>query len=83
MKKVIVKGPALSRSGYGEQTRFAIQALRSRPELFDIYILNTGWGNTGQMAAQTEEVKWIVGNLTKTAHYLQATGNQPNFAFRS
>ena len=39
MKKVIVKGPALSRSGYGEQTRFAIQALRSRPELFDIYIL--------------------------------------------
>ena len=79
MKKVIVKGPALSRSGYGEQTRFAIQALRSRPELFDIYILNTGWGNTGQMAAQTEEVKWIVENLTKTAHYLQATGNQPNF----
>lgn len=79
MKKVIVKGPALSRSGYGEQTRFAIQALRSRPELFDVYILNTGWGNTGQMAAQTEEVKWIVENLTKTAHYLQATGNQPNF----
>jgi hypothetical protein len=24
MKKIIVRGPALSRSGYGEQTRFAL-----------------------------------------------------------
>jgi len=79
MKKVIVKGPALSRSGYGEQTRFAIEALRSRPDLFDIYIVNTGWGNTGHMATQTELVQWITQNLTKTAQYIQATNNQPNF----
>ena len=27
-KKIIVRGPALSQSGYGEQTRFALRSLR-------------------------------------------------------
>ena len=37
-KKVILRGPLLTRSGYGEQARFALRSLRSREDLFDIYI---------------------------------------------
>ena len=29
-KKILVRGPVLSQSGYGEQSRFALRALRSR-----------------------------------------------------
>ena len=34
--KVLLVGPVLTRSGYGEQARFAMRALRSREDLFDI-----------------------------------------------
>ena len=37
-KKIIVKAPALSRSGYGEQTRFALRALRTVEDKLDIYL---------------------------------------------
>ena len=47
MKKVIVKGPVLSQSGYGEHARFIIRSLRTRPDLFDIYIVAISWGATG------------------------------------
>ena len=46
-KKIIVKGPVLSRSGYGEQSRFALEAIRSREDLFDVYVINIPWGHTG------------------------------------
>ena len=29
-QKVLVKGPVLTQSGYGEQARFALRALRSK-----------------------------------------------------
>ena len=37
-KKILVRGPALSQTGYGEQCRFALRALRSREDLFDIHL---------------------------------------------
>ena len=37
-KKILVTGPALTTSGYGEQARFALRSLRSREDLFDIYL---------------------------------------------
>ena len=46
-KKIFVKGPVLSQSGYGEQARFALRALRSREDLFDVYIQPIPWGKTG------------------------------------
>ena len=46
-KKILVRGPALSMSGYGEQTRFALRALRAYEDLFDIYLIPVGWGKTG------------------------------------
>ena len=46
-KKIFVKGPVLTQSGYGEQARFALRALKSREDLFDIYIQPIIWGGTG------------------------------------
>lgn len=74
MKKIILKGPALSQSGYGEQTRFALKALRKYPELFDIYLINTTWGRTGWIWEDTEERQWIDGLLSKTLVYSQQGG---------
>ena len=34
-KKIFVRGPVLSQSGYGEQSRFTLRALKSREDLFD------------------------------------------------
>lgn len=65
MKKVIVRGPALSRSGYGEHARFLLRALRSSGE-FDIYLINTPWGSTSWRFEDDEERDWIDSLLLKT-----------------
>ena len=78
-KKVIVKGPALSQTGYGEQTRFALRSLRSREDLFDIYIINLEWGNSNHIVADTEFRAWIIQSIQKTAQYIQQTEGTPQF----
>ena len=79
MKKILVKGPALSRSGYGEQTRFALRSLRSRPDLFDIYLINIPWGQTGHISGNDEEINWLHGLLQKTAMYLEQQPTHGHF----
>lgn len=71
MKKVLVKGPALSRSGYGEQCRFALRALNSSPDI-DLYLINTSWGATGWLYEDTEERKWIDDTILKTIKKIQS-----------
>jgi len=73
MRKILVRGPALSRSGYGEQTRFALRALRTREDVFDIYLINIPWGHTGFIADDTEEREWLDFLLRKTIGYMQST----------
>ena len=73
-KKILVKGPLMSRSGYGEQSRFALRALRARPELFDIFIINIPWGKTGQITEETEEKNFINWSMMETAEYLKTGG---------
>jgi glycosyltransferase involved in cell wall biosynthesis len=46
VKKVFVRAPVLTRSGYGEHARMIVDALSTRPELFDIYLEPINWGNT-------------------------------------
>ena len=65
MKKVIVRGPALSRSGYGEHTRFLLRSLRDSGE-FDIYLINTPWGATSWLYEDNDERAWIDKLLMKT-----------------
>jgi len=78
-KKIIVKGPALSQTGYGEQTRFALRALRSREDLFDIYLLNLEWGKSNHIIEDDPERSWLVQALQKTGRYVQDSNGQPEF----
>ena len=71
-KKILVRGPALSMSGYGEQTRFALRCLRAYEELFDIYLIPVGWGKTGWIWESSEERQWIDQIVNKTLQYNQA-----------
>ena len=70
-KKLLVRGPALSRSGYGEQCRFALRSLRAHENIFDIYLLVTNWGHTGWMIEDNEERRWLDDLAKKTAFYQQ------------
>lgn len=65
-KKIFLKGPILSRSGYGEQARFALRSLLSREDIFDIYVFNIPWGKTGWIWEDDEERKIIDQLLIKT-----------------
>lgn len=73
-RKILVKGPALTRSGYGEQTRFALRSLRFREDLFDIYIQPIRWGKTSWINDTSEERKWIDRTIEKTIGYIQQGG---------
>jgi len=70
-KKILVRGPVLSQSGYGEQTRFAIRALKSREDLFDIFIIPTSWGQTGWVWEESEFRKWLDEKITLTQVLIQ------------
>jgi hypothetical protein len=73
-KRIIVRGPALSRSGYGEQCRFALRSLRAHEDRFDIFLENTNWGRTNCMTERTEESQWIEMLIQKTHFYMSSGG---------
>ena len=68
-KKILLRGPLLTRSGYGEQARFALRSLRSREDIFDIYIHPLNWGKTSWVYEDTEERDWIDQAIGKTMMY--------------
>ena len=70
-KKILLKGPILSRSGYGEQARFALRSLLKHQDRFDIFIVNTNWGQTGWTSQNDEERKQIDFLAKKTYHWMQ------------
>jgi glycosyltransferase involved in cell wall biosynthesis len=73
-KTILVKGPVLSQSGYGEQARFALRALRTREDIFDIYICPIAWGKTGWVSLNNEERHWIDERVAKFQTYTQHGG---------
>jgi len=73
-QKIVVRGPVLSQSGYGEQARFALRALKSRENIFDIYIIPTAWGQTGWVSEATEERTWIDKRIAEAHIYTQQGG---------
>ena len=74
IKRVLVRGPALTQSGYGEHTRFLLRSLRKNPDKFDVYLVALGWGQTGWLSEDTEERRWIDEIILKTHHYAQSGG---------
>lgn len=68
-KKVLVRGPALTQSGYGEHTRFLLRSLRAHEKFFDIYLQNLNWGKTNWIWEQSEEREWFDSILARTHEY--------------
>lgn len=68
MKKVLVKAPAVSMSGYGEHARLILRALREQSDI-DLFLMNIRWGQTGNIPRDTEEKRWIESLMAKTNSY--------------
>ncbi len=81
-KKIFVRGPVLSQSGYGEQSRFALRALRSREDLFDIYIQPINWGQTGWIWQETELREWMDKRILETQLLLQKQQLNPDISLQ-
>jgi len=81
-KKIFVRGPVLSQSGYGEQSRFALRALRSREDLFDIYVQPIPWGKTGWVWEDSEFRQWLDGRINETAMLGQQKQLQPDISLQ-
>ena len=73
-KKLLLTGPLLTRSGYGEQARFALRSLRSKEETFDIFIQPIQWGKTSWTIENDEEREWIDKTIEKTIAFIQQGG---------
>ena len=69
-KKILLVGPILTQSGYGKHTRMVYRALKSREDLFDIFILPLNWGATSWTSENTEERKHIDFLINKTVFYM-------------
>ena len=74
MRTVLLKGPILSRSGYGEHARSVFRALQSRPDLYDIYVEPTIWGKTPWSHNVSDENKEIFKCINKRMQF-QGTMN--------
>ena len=68
MKKILLKGPILSQSGYGEQTRFAFRSLMQSGK-YDVYIHAINWGNTSWLWRDDTERRLIDELIKKTVAY--------------
>jgi len=74
-KKVLVRGPVLSQTGYGVQARFALRSLRHYEDTrFDIYIIPVGWGRSSWISDDTEERRWIDERIRETGIYASQGG---------
>ena len=66
MTKVLVRGPVLTRSGYGEHVRFILRALREIEDRLDLYVIPLGWGQTGWVIDNDDERTWLDSIIKKT-----------------
>ena len=79
VKKLLLRAPVLTQSGYGEHGRMVLRALRTREDKYDIYIHATNWGKTSWQWEDTEERQWIDTCLEKTMKYLHENGEDVKF----
>jgi glycosyltransferase involved in cell wall biosynthesis len=75
MKKVLLRGPLLTQSGYGHHARTILRALRTREDLFDIYLQAVPWGKTSWLWEDNEERRWIDNTLQKTMSHIESAGD--------
>ena len=70
-KRVLLTGPILTHSGYGEHARFVWRALKARPDLFDVYVKPVNWGQSAWMWDSTPERQAIDEDIARTAASVQ------------
>ena len=70
-KKVLLVGPILTQSGYGEHARMVYRALKSREDLFDIFINPVNWGSTSWIAEETSEREELDNLINKTYSHMK------------
>lgn len=73
-KKVLIRGPILTASGYGEHARMVYRALKSEPDVFDIYVQPLPWGQTSWLWEDSEERRELDKLINKTHIYVQQKG---------
>ena len=78
-KKVLLRSPLLTQSGYGEHGRFVLRSLRTREDFFDIYLHATDWGKTSWRWEDSEERNFIDQALQKTMKYSHDHEGKPDF----
>ena len=68
--KILVVGPVLTRTGYGEHARFVLRSLRNVPGL-DLFVSPTEWGRSAWVWEDSEERDWIDALIKKAAIHTQ------------
>jgi hypothetical protein len=81
-KKILVNGPVLSQSGYGEQSRFALRALKSREDEFEIFINPINWGQTGWVWQDDDFRQWMDEKITTTQILLSQQKLRPDMSLQ-
>ena len=66
----------------GEQARFALRALRSREDLFDIYLMPIAWGKTGWIWKNDEFRQWMDSRILETQMLIQKKELQPDMSLQ-
>lgn len=69
-KKVLLVGPILTQSGYGVHARTVYRALKSRGDLFDIYVNPISWGQTSWVSEQSSEREELDIIIRKTYQHI-------------
>lgn len=73
-KKVLIRGPILTASGYGEHARMVYRALKSESDLFDIFVHPLTWGQTSWLWSDDQERRDLDQLINKTQIYVQQGG---------
>ena len=55
---ILVEGPYLTQSGYGEHARLVLRSLKENQDI-EIYGLPLEWGKTSWLATDNEERVWL------------------------
>ena len=74
MKKVLVRAPVLTRTGYGEHGRFVMRCLRKIEDKIDIYLIPIRWGQSNWVWENSEEREWLDSLVHKTGEYQKQGG---------
>jgi glycosyltransferase involved in cell wall biosynthesis len=78
--KILLEGPILTSSGYGEHTRLVLKSLLNLDNAqLDIYVNPLRWGNTSWSYTDIHFRNLITNLSKKQAQYIQSTKNKPQY----